>query len=271
LAYDRPIVMVMVNEKGPFRFLVDTGLSAEVYLTTKLARKLNLPLTGKAYVADPSGQETSAAVVSIQSLRVAGVEFAAVRAITHPFDGEGVSFEGVLGFPLFHDYLLTLDFPKRELRLKSGALLSDGGQHVLPFITPLGVPTILLRIDASTIGAEVDSGGLGLSLPKAFASRLSYFSVPDVFAVEQTISRRFNVGGATLASYVQFGTYALIQPFVAIDPVSPLANFGSTAMQDFALTFDQTHDLVLFEARRKLHSLNVPPIPGTCSQIVPSC
>lgn len=271
LAYDRPIVMVMVNERGPFRFLVDTGLTADAYLTPKLAKKLNLPLTGETHVTDSSGQETSAAVVSIQSLRVAGVEFASVRAITHPFGGEGISFDGVLGFPLFHDYLLTLDFPKRELRLASGALLSDGGQHVLPFITPRGLPTILLRINSSTIGAVIDSGALALSLPKEFAARLSYFSAPDVFAVEQTISRRFKVDGATLASYVHFGTYTLLQPFIAIDPGNPLANFGSTAMQDFALTFDQMNNLVRFEAREKIHSLDVPPMPRTCTQIVPSC
>jgi predicted aspartyl protease len=271
LAYDRPIVRVMVNEKGPFRFLVDTGSNAEAFLTPNLARRLNLQSTGERYITDASGQGVRAPIVSIKSVRVAGVEFAAVKAIIYSFDRENVSFDGILGLALFRDYLLTLNFPKRELTLTSGALLPDGGQRVLPFSTPRGLPAILLRIGHSTIDAEIDSGGAGLTLPQGFASRQRYFYAPGVFAVEQTVSRRFELGGAILTSHVEFGNYSFSRPFVEIDPGNLLANFGSTAMRDFALTFDQRNCLVLFEARKKSHGLDVPPMARSCALMAPSC
>jgi len=52
----RPYVMVTINGKGPFRFIVDTGTGGDAIITSELAQQLDLPLAGQARLNDPTGQ-----------------------------------------------------------------------------------------------------------------------------------------------------------------------------------------------------------------------
>jgi hypothetical protein len=67
--------------------------------------------------------------------------------------------------------------------------------------------------------------------------------------------------GATLAADVHLGSYTFNHPFVEINPAFPLANFGSSPMRCFSLTFDQRNRLVRFDAQRKKLHLSATPIP----------
>jgi hypothetical protein len=112
--YGKPYVMVTINGKGPFRFVIDTGTGGDALVTPELAAELGLPTVGHAMLSDPSGQGgKKAPIVRIPSLEIAGVQFNGIRAVSHPFFAEAGSCEGLLGFTLFRDYLLTLDFPDR--------------------------------------------------------------------------------------------------------------------------------------------------------------
>jgi predicted aspartyl protease len=262
LAHDKPFVMVMVNGKGPFRFVIDTGTGGQAFVTSELAEQLGLPFAGQANLSDPSGQgRQSVPMVLIQSLQLAGIEFTGIKAAVHPLgEGDG-SYQGLLGFTLFRDYLLTLDFPKREMRLASGSLAPDDEQSVLPFRMPDGLPIVSLRIGGFEIDAQIDSGGSGLSLPEQFASRLKFVSDPAAFGTGQSLSTRFLIKAAKLAADVHLGAYTFKQPFVEVNRAFPLANFGSVPMQGFALTFDQKNGLVRFEASQKTLSLSATPAP----------
>jgi len=262
LTHGKPFVMVKVNGRGPFRFVIDTGTGAQAILAPELVKQLGLPPAGQVRLRDPSGQNgQSVPTVQIQSLHVAGVDFESVRAVVHTLgDGNGY-YEGLLGFTLFRDYLLKLDFPKREMTLSEGALEPDGGHSVMPFRMPDGLPIVSLRVGALHIDAEIDSGGEGLSLPEEFAARLKYLSDPATFGNGQSLSTRFQIKSARLALDVHLGTYTFPRPFVEINGAFPLANFGSCPMQDFAVTFDQKNDLIRFEAGRKIHGLGATPTP----------
>ena len=79
--------------------------------------------------------------------------------------------QGVLGFTLFEDYLLTLDFPGRRIMLTSGRISVDSGGSVLPFRMPDGVPIVPLKIGEQQLEAQIDSGGTGLSVPREVLER----------------------------------------------------------------------------------------------------
>ena len=258
----KPFVPVMVNGKGPFRFVIDTGTGGEAFVTRELAQRLALPVTGQARVSDPSGQgQQRAPIVTIGSLQVAGVEFHGVKAVEHTLsDGDGPC-DGLLGFKLFRDHLLTLDFPNRRMELAEGALVRDGGKGVLPFRAADGVPVIALRVDGTQIDALIDSGGAGLSLPEALAARLRFEADPVEFSHGESLSTRFQIKAARLAGEVGVGRYKFDRPFLEINPAFPLADFGSSAMQDFALTFDQRSGLVRFASRKKSLRLAATPPP----------
>jgi predicted aspartyl protease len=274
--YGKPYVMVTLNGRGPYRFIIDTGTSAEAIVSPELAAELALPTVGHVSLSDPSGQgSTSAPFVLIQSLELAGVSFPNIRAVSHPFFAEAGECQGLLGFKLFRNHLLTLDFPNRLVSLSEGALTPDGGKTVLPFRMPDGVPVVSLRVDGlEPVEAQLDSGGGGLVLPEKFAAHLKYDVDPIVFANARSLSTRFELKAARLASDVQLGRYTFTHPVVEIHPAFPLINFGSPPMQIFAITFDQKNLLVRFDANQKRFSLTAPPYPSHMmnapSQLPPS-
>lgn len=259
--FGKPYVMVTVNGKGPFRFIIDTGTGGDAMVSPQFAEELNLPIVGHGTLSDPSGEGVRRTpIVLLDTLEVAGVRFTGVRAVSHDFFAELGTCDGILGFTLFRNYLLTLDFPNRLVTLESGSLAPDGSRSVLPFRMPHGIPVALLKFDKlGLVEAQLDSGGGGLVLPEKLAEHLRYEVDPTLFALGRSVSTRFEMKAAKLASDVKLGRYTFTHPVVEIHPAFPLVNFGSPPMQIFAITFDQRSLLVRFASNQKRFSLSAPP------------
>lgn len=260
--YGKPYVMVMINGKGPYRFVIDTGTGADAFVSPELANELQLPTVSETVVNDPSRQGGQRVpIVLLPSVQIAGVDFYWVRAIRHEVTGEAGSCQGLLGFTLFRDYLLTLDFPRRQVLLASGALAPDGEKTVLPFRMPDGVPIASLRVNKQWVEAQFDSGGGGLTLPEKLAAHLKWVIPPVAFATGKTLTTRFDIKAAKLAADVKVGKYTFTHPVVEIHPAFPLVNFGSPPMQSFAITFDQKSLLMRLAADHDHFILTAPPSP----------
>lgn len=262
VTHGKPYVMVTVNGRGPFRFLVDTGTGGDAIVTSELAEQLGLPLAGEARLNDPTGQGgQNAPIRKIDTLRLAGVDFYAVKAIQHTLPAGDGDCQGMLGFTLFRDFLLTLDYVNGRLILTEGELEPDGERSVLPFRMPDGVPIARLVIGDREVDAQMDSGGAGLSLPERLVPELRLSASPTIFAKGESLSTRFQIKVARLATDVRLGDITLDQPWVEINPAFPLANFGSCPMQHFIITFDQENKLVRLEGPHKRITLGVTPTP----------
>jgi predicted aspartyl protease len=260
--YGKPYVMVMVNGRGPYRFVIDTGTGGDALITPELATELALPTVGQANLSDPSGQGArKVPIVLVDSISLAGVEFTNVRAIQHTFLAEAGSAQGLLGFTLFRDYLLTLDFLNRRVTLGEGALAPDGNKTVFPFRMPAGTPIARINIAGQSVDAQLDSGGGGLVLPASLAAGLKYDIDPIPFAAGQSICTRFEIKMGRLATDVKLGRYTFNHPVVEVHPAFPLVNFGSPPMQMFAITFDQKNLLVRFHSDQRRFTLQAPPSP----------
>ncbi len=261
--YGKPYVMVEINGKGPYRFIIDTGTGTEVFVSPELADDLQLPATGEsAMLKDPSmqgGQRVP--IVLLSSINIAGVEFHQVKARVHTVPGEAGTCYGLLGFTLFHDYLLTLDFPNRQVLLTVGALKRDGEKTILPFRMPYGVPIASLSVNGQAVEAQLDSGGGGLTLPETLAAHQKWDVAPIVFETGETLATRFNIKGAKLDGDVKVAKYTFNHPVVEIHPAFPLVNFGSPPMSKFAITFDQKSLLVQFLAKSDHLKLTAPSCP----------
>jgi hypothetical protein len=257
----KPYVMVMVNGRGPYRFMVDTGTGGEAIVSVELAQELKLPTVDKTRLSDSSkeGQHFTD-VVMIDSLDVAGVEFTEVLAPRHRIYGEEATCQGILGFPLFENYLLTLDFPNQRLTLSSGALAPDGESSVLPFRMPDQVPVAPMRIGDLRVEAQFDSGGTGLSLPERLIPKIKLSADPVPFGLAESLSSRFEIKLVKLNSDVRLGQYTFSESFVEVNPAFPLVNFGASAMGDFSITFDQMNQLLRLDSSRKI--LHLSPAPA---------
>jgi hypothetical protein len=261
--YGKPYVMVTINGQGPFRFIIDTGTGTDAFVSPELADELHLPATGEsAVIKDPSmqgGQRVP--IVLLSSINIAGVEFNGVKARRHSVTGEAGTCQGLLGFTLFRDYLLTLDFPNRQVLLTKGALTPDGEKTTLPFRMPYGVPIARLSVNGQSLEAQLDSAGGGLTLPEELATHQKWDIPPVVFATGQTLATRFDIKAAKLQGNVKVGKYTFTHPVVEIHAAFPLVNFGSPPMTFFAITFDQKDLLVRFSAKGNHFVLLAPPIP----------
>jgi hypothetical protein len=258
--YGKPYVDVMVNGQGPFRFVVDTGTGADAIITPALAQRLGLEDVGQVRLTDPSGRgEQRTPVVQVSSIVMGGVDFGAVRALRHTLNGEDESCVGLLGFTLFRNYLLTLDFPKHTLTLERGQLAQNGDKDVMTFKAPEGVPIITLGIGRVWIEAQIDSGGTGLTLPESLAMRLKFARDPVIFSVGQSVATRFQVKAGRLAEDVRLGPYVFKRPMVEIHPAFPRVNVGAEPLANFVVTFDQQRGLVrLHSDRTKLRLDEIP-------------
>ena len=262
VTHGRPYVMVTINGRGPFRFIVDTGTGGDAIVTSELAAQLGLPLAGEARLNDPTGQGgQSARLRKIDTLRIAGVDFYAIKAVEHTLPNEDGTCQGMLGFTLFRDFLLTLDYVNGRLILADGELVPDGEKSVLPFRMPDGVPIARLMIGNREVEAQIDSGGAGLSLPERLIPQLRLAANPTLYGKGESLSTRFQVKVARLAGDVRLGDFTIDQPWVEINPAFPLANFGSCPMQHFIITFDQENKLVRFDGPHKRITLGVTPTP----------
>ena len=259
MIHDKPYVSVMVNGRGPFRFLIDTGTGGQVLVSRELAEELLLPLAGHAHLTDPSGLgEQRSEVSRIDSLNLAGVEFSEVDAVVHNLYGDA-NCQGVLGFTLFEDYLLTLDFPARRMMLKRGEIRGDSGGSVLPFRMPDGVPIVALKIGDQQLEAQIDSGGTGLSVPQKDSRELKFQETPEAFATGESVSTKFEIKAARLQTEVRLGRYTFKQAFVEISSVFPLVNIGSTPLKHFIITFDQAKELVRLYSSEDTLRLDASP------------
>jgi hypothetical protein len=195
--------------------------------------------------------------MKVASLKLGEVEFENLEATEYPGPMHE-SIDGILGFVLFRDYLLTLDYPHQQLRLARGKLLAADEKEIMPFTMPDNVPAIRLHVGSQTVDAHVDSRGRGLSLPETVAGSLKFVSEPKVIGRGRTVSNQFEIRGGQLACDIALGEYVFPKPFVAINPLFPIANFGSSVLQNFEVTFDQKNKLVRFVANSKTISLPSP-------------
>jgi hypothetical protein len=267
LRRNMPFVQVQVNGRGPFTFGIDTGTGTEALVSPALAEELGLPTVGSVEAGDPSGKNSrQLPQVTLTKLSVAGVDFPGITAAVYaPSQAEG-RCDGILGFPLFRDFLLTLDYPGARLAIDKGALAPAKDGTTVQYRAPDGVPVVDLTVGSETVPAVIDSRGAGLALPGSMESRLEITGAPVVIGRGRTISGEFEIRGVDLAEDVLLGGYRFQRPFVALHPQFPVGNVGGIVLRSFVLTFDQRNKLLRLQSPERTLVLPRPrprPPPGS--------
>jgi clan AA aspartic protease (TIGR02281 family) len=124
---EKPLITVeaMVNGKGPFSFIVDTGASHSV-LSNQTAEKLGIPLqeagcyeATRGRSALGAGGAVAARTATVDSLKVGDAEArnieVAIIDLTNLSNTVKQRLDGIIGKNFMKDYKVIIDYPKQEL------------------------------------------------------------------------------------------------------------------------------------------------------------
>ena len=234
-------VSVTVNGKGPFDFFLDTGAGMTV-LDSDLAEELQLPVTGTTRIGDPANpQAIEAKTATVKRLTIGSAVFQDVEVVTWDRSGlyGGTGPRGVIGNPLFADYLLTLDLGKGEARIARGEV-APGPDVVSYEPSEGGIFRIPVSIGNLNIEAAIDSGSpSGFALPKRYAEQLPLATPLTETGRGRTANSEFVLSSAAVDATARIGINTFARPVVTFNDVLPGALFGSQILRQMVMTIDQ--------------------------------
>jgi aspartyl protease len=246
---DMPVIEVMVNGKGPFLFAIDTGAEGGPRLDSSLVEKLGLKPSGQIREGDPSGRNPRMAeTVKLDSIEVGGLRFTGVDATSRNYKNSPrpLAADGIIGLGLFPDYLLTLDFPGKVVRISRGELPKADGLEILDYKNEHGVPLIELNVGSTKINAHLDSGNMigAFVLPTSFVEKLTPTSKPIVVGKARSASGEMEIKQVQINEMVRLGRHEFPDATITFPALSDIGNVGAKILSQFVVTFDQQHQRV---------------------------
>ena len=249
---------------GPYRFLVDTGSSVTL-VTPALAKRYagrNLPSPGttRVRVTGPDGKITELPRSSMRRIELGDARFEDVDVLIYdcePLTAHlGVRIDGVLGFPLFRETLLTLDYPGSRIVLQPARNSPLMPGTIIAFDDARKTPLITVRLGDRSLVALIDSGSDALfSLnPVGLSPQFEYG--PTIGATVGTIAGDRTQRIGRLSETLAIGDYAFHKPIV--DLTDELSAVGGGMLKHFTVSFDQLHDRVTFY-RESREPIQTPP------------
>lgn len=242
-------IELMVNGKGPFLFAIDTGAEGGPRLDSSLVEKLGLKPSGQRQEGDPSGRNPRMAeTVKLDSIELGGLRFTGLDATSRNYKNSPrpLAADGIIGLGLFPDYLVTLDFPAKVVRISRGELPKADGAEILDYKTEHGVPSVELGVGSTKINAHLDSGNMigAFVFPTSFVEKLTQTSKPLVVGRARSASGEMEIKQVQIKEMIRLGRHEFPDATVTFPALGDAGNVGARILSQFAITFDQQHQRV---------------------------
>ena len=221
-----PLVNVSLNGKGPYKLLVDTAANVTI-LQMRVANELQLP------VLRPGD---ASKLVALHSMRIGGAYFGDMVVGAKEWDEE---IDGIIGFNVFANCLLTMDYPKQQLILRHGELPPANGKDVFTYGLDKRSPTLEIVVGTERLNIIVDTGARqALIVTNAIASKFKFEKALTPGAILSTFHTAASQSmEGRLAQELEIGIHKIARTRVHVWDDVPV--MGSDLFKDFVLTFDQ--------------------------------
>lgn len=247
----QPGVEVWVNGEGPFFFAIDSGGQGSARVDSTLLDKLKLEKVGEAQGGDPSGRQTvKMPIVKVESITVGDAAFESVHALSRSYNRPGTGLphiDGILGYHLFDQHVLTLDYANEEVRIERGPLKAPKGAKLLELTNdPDSVPSVTAKLAGKAIEKlMIDTGKMGgIMMPPAVVETLTLLGEPQVVGRGRTITGEIEIKRAQVKGSFELGHLRLEDPPIEFSDIMKAAVLGSGTLQDQVITFDPTRKKV---------------------------
>jgi hypothetical protein len=195
------------------------------------------------------GDPTDVQRVLLDSVELGGVRFEGVTAIvSDSFQKlsviEGGRVDGMLGFPLFADLFLGLDFPNHRLTLtKQWPTTAPAIRASLPVVEHADVPFVQVHIQGRPIELMIDTGSnQALQLSNSLAHTFQWKEAPRVGSMVAVLGEVGREGIGRLAGSMALGDLQQVEP-TAITSTGP-SSLGLRSLERFCVIFHQSENRV---------------------------
>ena len=241
---------VSVGTEGPFRFNLDTYAVTSACVDQSFAKRMGFDKVGTARNGDGSGTFEQRDIVLIPEIRVGGAVFKDVQALVDDYSWvklpEGGSIDGLLGYHLFSDLLLELDYPNERVVLRRGALAEED-PHVISYPALRNAPDIPVLIGDRSYVMGIDSGAQsGLSLPSAMMDELELAGEPALAGRAQTVYSEAGIFRCALAERFRFAGHEVEELEATFSEIFGKPLIGHDVLVGYSVTFDQQNGRVRF-------------------------
>ena len=234
----RIYVQARVNDRGPFRFAIDTGASGLGRADTTLVSALGLKAQGRAETSD-GVQAAQADTVHLDSLALGGLSRKGFDVITRNYSGRmaaSAAFHGIVGRDFFADGLLILDYPNKTLSFSRTLSLPAAGERILKYERAFRVP---VTIGAVRTEGNLDTGAnVGFVLPQGLYDRVG--TAPLEQAGQGTLTNtRIETRRAVVPGPFRIGAASIENVEVRVSERFPELLVGAHVLQRYVLMIDQ--------------------------------
>lgn len=231
-------VQARVNDRGPFRFAVDTGASGIGRADTSLVDALSLAPQGQASTSD--GVQTAVVdTVRLDSLALGGLVKSGVEVITRDYGSRmpaQARFHGILARDFFADGLLVLDYPRKRLSFSMTVSLPATDKGLLRYERAFRVP---VTIGGLATEANLDTGAnIGFVMPKSLYTQVAQAPLQAAGAGTLTNSR-IETWRGVVPGPVRIGGASLSDVEVRVSDKFPEMLVGAHVLQKFVVLIDQ--------------------------------
>lgn len=245
------VVVQADDEAGPWNFLIDTGSSATLVSPEfAIRRRSRQPNPGDAtvWLRDATGQAVPVDSVLLDKVDFGPAHFRNVRALVFDCrvisDHLGLKIDGVLGFNLFADARLTLDYPGERIVMSELEDEEPLRGCVIPITLQNGVPVFEATLGNRPLITLIDSGSDGsLSLDPAGLDQ-EFIEDPRQGTLIGTLHGNHRQILGRLADTLHISDYQIETPVVDLSGI--LTSIGGEILQQFEVTFDQSNREVAF-------------------------
>ncbi|MDH3215156.1 MAG: aspartyl protease family protein [Candidatus Krumholzibacteria bacterium] len=246
-----PMVKVLINGKGPYNLVVDTGAGVTV-LDKDLVAALDLPVMGTSLVGSPMGAERIPAdSLAIRTIEIGDVVIENKPAVALQLQDVFSPLQapdGILAAASLDGFLVTIDFPNSVMMIRRAELPPADGQRVLDYGTSFVVPDIPISIAGEALRAALDTGAPStVVVPSNLIATLPLVSEPVVTGTGRTVDAEFEILSAQLKGTLNIGHIAIDNPRIAFSDRSTVCHIGMGILRELTVTIDRTNRRVAFE------------------------
>lgn len=267
LANNVPFVTVTVGASDPLSFILDIGASASV-LNRAVADRLAVPVragedatTGGGTVATSYATNLTLTVgdVALRGVTMAAIDLTALQA------GAGRPVDGILGFDIFQNYIVAIDYARQIVTLHEPAgFRYRGVGEVLPIRMVDQIPLVRIGLTPSGGGGLVEAtvefdtgqtGALTLTTPFVDRNRLTSPSQPSLRIRTGAVlsgavaARVLRMGGLQLGRALVTGPVVTVTPDANTAGVDEAVDgiLGGEVLRRFTVIVDYSRSSVVLE------------------------